>query len=87
MAPAGAGGAARAPGGAARRPLPEVLRNGAVEVPHGGAGGHGDHPGVTDGLFGCRARGRVQQQQALDKVPRQVGHGGPRLWDRRGGAD
>lgn len=76
-------GSARAPGGAAWRPLPEVLRNRLMEVPHGGAGRHGDHPGVTDGLVSRQAGGWVQQQQALDKVLGQVGHWGPRLWNRR----
>lgn len=83
-AAAGACRAARAPGGAAARsPPPEVLGNGSVEVPDGGAGGHGDHPGVPRGLVGGGAGGGVRRQQALDEVPRRVGHRGPRLWKQK----
>lgn len=39
-----------------------------MEVPHGGAGCHGDHPGVTNGLVGGQAGSRVRRQQALDEV-------------------
>lgn len=45
-----------------------------MEVPHGGAGRHGGHPGMADGLVGRQAGSWVQWQQALDKVLGQIGH-------------
>lgn len=76
-------GTARAPGGAARRPLTQVLGNRSMEVPSGGAGCHGDHPGVTDGLVSGQAGGRIRRQKALDEVLCQVGYWGPRLCERK----
>lgn len=68
--------------GAAWYPLPEVLGNGSMEVPHGGAGGHGDHPGVVDGLVSSQPGSWVQKEQAPNKVFGEVGHWGPRLRNR-----
>lgn len=45
-----------------------------MEVPHGGAGGHGYHPGVLDRLVGRQAGGRLQKEQALDKVLGEIGN-------------
>lgn len=50
-----------------------------MQVPGGGTGRQGEHPGVTDGLLGRQAGSRVCLQQALDEVLGLVGHGGPRL--------
>lgn len=56
----GFGGAAGAGGlcglgalAAGRRPLEKVLRDGTVQVLHGGRGCHADHPRVLQGLKGC----------------------------------
>lgn len=72
----GAGGSA---GGAARRPQLQVLGDGSMQVPGGGTGCQGEHPGVTDGLLGRQAGCRLLLHQALDEVLGLVGRGGPRL--------
>lgn len=70
------------PHGAAWHPLPEVLGNGPMEVSHGGAGGHGYHPGVLDSLVSHQAGNWVQKEQALDKVLGEIGNWGPRLREK-----
>lgn len=80
-----AGGSTGAAGGAARRPQPQVLGDGSMQVPGGGTRRQGEHPGVTDGLLGCRADGWVRLQQTLDEVLGLVRHGGPRLQMREAG--
>lgn len=45
-----------------------------MEVPHGGAGGHGYHPGVLDSLVSRQAGRWVQKEQALDEVLGEIGN-------------
>lgn len=53
-----------------------------MEVPHGGAGGHGYHPGVLDSLVSRQAGRWVQKEQALDEVLGEIGNRGPGLRKR-----
>lgn len=85
----GLGGAAGARGlgrlgavAARRRPLQEVLGDAALQVLHGGRGGHADHPGVLEGLARREPLAGVHRQDALHEVLGQVGHAGPRLGAR-----
>ena len=83
---AGAGGLGRLGAVAARRrPLQEVLGDGALQVFHGGRGGHADHPGVLQRLAGRQTLAGVHRQHPLDEVLGQVGHAGPGLGSGRAG--
>lgn len=47
---------------AGRRPLEKVLRDGTVQVLHGGRGCHADHPRVLQGLKGCHPVAGVHRE-------------------------
>ena len=82
---AGAGGLRRLGALAAGRcPLEQVLRDGTVQVLHGGRGCHADHPRVLQGLKGCHPVTGVHCEQTIDEILGQVGHTGPGLKHKGG---
>lgn len=83
---AGLGGTAGARGlgrlgavAARRRPLQEVLGDGALQVLHGRRSGHADDPRVLEGLSSCQPLTWVHRQHTVNEVLCQVGHTWPGL--------